>query len=224
MKYGKISESNNINFAIYQCFEYLSENDQRKFVKKFNEQPHESNEIMHTFRELVLGAFLNSQNLDARYEYEVENKNPDWCIFNNSSVEGIIELLNLHIDATTEITIAKQQSSKGIAVYWRDENRNNIERLYFGIEEKIQKYHTLVNKHGLFYIISVFPTFELEIDIEEVRDCLYDDNSGLFNLYESISGLLYFEENAGIYSFIYENNPRSQRTISIPNGRLSLRP
>ena len=56
MKYGQIAGSKRVNYAIYRCFEHLCDKDQQRFVRKFREQPHDSDQIMHTFRELILGA------------------------------------------------------------------------------------------------------------------------------------------------------------------------
>jgi hypothetical protein len=68
MKYGQIAESKKINYAIYRCFEHLCDEDQQRFVKKFREQPHDSDQIMHTFRELILGAYLSSRGFRVRHE------------------------------------------------------------------------------------------------------------------------------------------------------------
>lgn len=54
-RYGQIAESTRINEAIYDCFDFLNDKEQKKFVKKFREQPHSEIQIMHTFRELLLG-------------------------------------------------------------------------------------------------------------------------------------------------------------------------
>jgi hypothetical protein len=39
MKYGQIAGNNSINAMIYRCFEYICEEDERRFVKQFQEQP-----------------------------------------------------------------------------------------------------------------------------------------------------------------------------------------
>ncbi len=212
--YGQIAESNRIGYAIYQCFEHLCCEDQQRFVKKFREQPHDSDQIMHTFRELILGAYLSSRGFRVRHEYSVESKTPDWCILDNRSVvAGIAELVNFHIDAVTEGEIAKQIEAKGIAVYRRDENKNNVERLYYCIWDKMQKYQALIEKSRVPYIIGIFLDFKVVVDNEEVRACLYDKAAGLFQMYRHVSGVLYFEENAGRYLFRYEQNPNALRDL-----------
>jgi len=225
MKYGQIAESKKINYAIYRYFEHLCEEDQQRFVKKFREQPHDSDQIMHTFRELILGAYLSSRGFRVRHEYSVESKTPDWCILDNrSAVVGIIELVNFHIDAVTESEIIKQIEAKGIAAYWRDGNKNNVERLYYCIWDKMQKYQALIEKLRVPYIMGIFLDFKVVVDLEELRACLYANDTGLLQMYRHVSGVLYFEENAGQYLFRYEQNPNALRKVELPSGVLSLVP
>jgi hypothetical protein len=220
-KYGQIAKNKRVNFAIYKCFENLCEEDQHKFVKKFREQPHESEQIMHTFRELILGAYLSSRGLRVRHEYLVENKSPDWCILDNREVVvGVTELVNFHIDAITQRDIAEQIQGKNIAVYWRDGNKNNIERLYNCMLDKIVKYKELIESLGAVYIISVFVDFTLDVDDEEIRSCLCPIDSGLFQKYSHVSGVLHFKENGGRYFFGYEQNPKATKNFF--NGVFSL--
>ena len=221
MKYGQIAESKKLNYAIYYYFEHLCDKDQQRFVKKFREQPHDSDQIMHTFRELILGAYLSSRGFEVRHEYSVESKTPDWCIFDNKSeVIGVVELVNFHIDAVTGSEIAKQIKAKGIAVFWRDQN--NDARLYYCIRDKVQKYQALIEKLSVPYIIAIYPDFKAATDFEEVLPCLHNYNFGLFQMYRHVSGVLYFEENAGQYLFRYEQSPNALRKVELPGGVLSL--
>jgi hypothetical protein len=224
MKYGQIAGSKKVNYAIYYCFErFLCDKDQQRFVKKFREQPHDSDQRLHTFRELILGAYLSSKGFRVRHEYSVESKTPDWCILDNrAAVVGIVELVNFHIDAVTESAIAKQIRVKSIAVYWRDGNKNNVERLYYCIWDKVQKYRALIEKLSVPYIIAIYPDFNAATDFEEVLPCLHHDEFGLFQMYRHVSGVLYFEENAGQYLFRYEQNPNALRKVELPGGVLSL--
>lgn len=223
MKYGQIVERETSNYRIYRCFDYLCEKDQQRFVKKFREQPYESDQRKHTCRELILGAYLSSRGFEVRHEYSVGSKTPDWCIFDNKSeVICIVELVNFHIDAITENEIAKQRQAKGTAFYWRDRNKNNVERLYYCIRDKMQKYQALIEKLRVPYIIAVSPDYKVVMDIEELRDCLCPNDTGLFQMYRQVSGVLYFEENAGQYSFRYEQNPNALRKVELPSGVLSL--
>ena len=225
MEYGQIAESKKINYAIYRCFDHLCEKDQQSFVKKFHEQPHDSDQIMHTFRELVVGAYLSSRDFQARHEYPVESKTPDWCILDDRlAVIAIVELVNFHIDRATESEIERQRQAKSIAFYFRDGNKSNVERLYNCLWDKMRKYQALVGKLRVPYIIAIFPAFEAVVDFGEIRACLYDNGAGLFHICRDVSGVLYFYENGGQYYFKYEQNPNALRVFDIPGGVLSLSP
>jgi len=223
MKYGQIAGNREINYAIYRCFEHLCDEDQQRFVKKFQKQPHDSDQIMHTFRELILGAYLSSRGFQVRYEYSVYSEAPDWCILNKKrAVVAIVELTNFRIDVVTENEIINQMQTKGIAVYWRDANKNNVDRLYHCIWDKMQKYKPLTQKLGAPYVIGIFPDFLAGLKFEEVRACLYSHDTGLFQMYRHVSGLLYFEEHSGQYWFRYEQNPNALRKFDLPSGVLWL--
>jgi hypothetical protein len=214
MKYGQIVERQTSNYRIYRCFDYLCEKDQQRFVKKFREQPYESDQRKHTCRELILGAYLSSRGFRVRHEYSVESKTPDWCMLDNrSAVVGIVELVNFHIDAATENEIAKERQAKPFVVYWRDGNKNNVERLYYRIRDKMQKYKAVIEKLSVPYVIAIYPDYKVVVDIEELRACLYPNDTGLFQMYRHVSGVLYFEENAGQYLFRYEQNPNALRDL-----------
>ena len=129
-----------INELIYRCFEYIGEEDKQKFVKEFREQPHDSDQIMHTLRELVLGAYLGSSGFKVRHDCAVDTQTPDWCILDEKSVmTGIVELTNFHIDKATEDEIEAQLKARGVAWVWRDENKDNVDRLYHCIWHKAQE-------------------------------------------------------------------------------------
>lgn len=211
MKYGQIAGNSQINTFIYRCFRHICEEDEAKFVKKFREQILDSDEIMHTFRELVLGAYLCSRGFRARYEHPINRRTPDWSILNDdSSLNVIVELTNFHIDRATETEIEEQLRAKGLACVWRDANRDNVDRLYRSIWHKAQVYRDLVHELKVPYIVAVFGEFRAAVDEEEVRICLFDKEFGLFAMYPEVSGVLYFEEKFGCYLFKYAHNPIAQ--------------
>jgi len=219
MKYGQIAGNRRLNTLIYRCFEYICEEDERKFIKKFREHPPTSDQLMHTVRELILGSYLCSRDFKAIYDYAIDTQTPDWCILDESfSVKGIVELVNFHIDKVTDNKIEKQRQVKGIAWYWRDGNKDNVDRLYECIQYKAQVYRNLTEELRLPYVIAVFGDFQAAVDFEEVQTCLFDEGAGLFKLYPGVSGLLYFEENSGRYSFRYAHNPNRLRVLDLPDG------
>jgi hypothetical protein len=225
MKYGQIAGNKSINAMIYQCFEYIYEEDKQKFLKKFKEQHRDSDQIMHTFRELVLGAYLSSKGFRVRYDYVIDKQTPDWSIFGakGESIIGLVELTSLHIDKAAENEIEKQIRASGVAGYWRDKNKDNVERLYHVIRYKIQAYRSLIENLRVPYVVGVFGEFKVALSFEEVCLCLFDEKKGLFGIYPKLSGVLYFEESSGRYSFNYISNPNALQTIELPVGIFPLR-
>lgn len=220
MKYGQIAGSKNINQAIYRYFEFVSEKDQRKFVKKFREQCHDEKQVMHTFRELVLGAFLSSNGLNVEYERKVEARSPEWCIlYETSTLVGIVELVNFHIDKITEVEIeAEEKSRKGFISYYPEKNDPNYERLYSHIQEKAIKYKGLIESVKVPYVVALYGDFMAAIDPENVQSLLFNGESALFSQYPWMCGVLYFEAIWGsTYKFTFLANPLSIQTINLPS-------
>ena len=91
-------------------------------------------------------------------------------------------------------------------------------RLYERIRDKAAKYKRLVEKTNVPYVVAVFSEFTANVDFEEVRECVCDDKKGLFGLYRTLSGILFFEERTGHYTFTYLFNPSPVIGISLPSG------
>jgi hypothetical protein len=219
MLYGQIAESSTINDFIYRCFQDFSNEHQAKFVKKFKEQPHDRNQVMHTLSELICGAYLSSQGYRISYDYIINGRTPDWCILNDAdSPVVVIELVNFHIDEVTENDLERQKLTKGYAVYRRDENANTKDRLYESLKRKATSYRELVNTLDLPYVIAVRPDYRAFIDLEEVRDCLISRDHGLFESYPHLSGVIYLMENGGRYSFHYIASSSCLRATTLPEG------
>lgn len=220
MKYGQIAGSTRFNSMIYYCFDHICEDDERKFVKKFREHPPDSDQIMHTFRELVLGSYLSSRGFKVRHEFAIDDQTPDWSILDaqEETITGLVELTSFHVDKATQDEIAEQIRARGLALCWRDQNKDNVERLYQSIWRKAPAYKTLIEQMQVPYVVAVFGEFEAAMDFEEVCLCLFDEETGLFAMYPELSGVLYFEESFGRYSFKYVSNPNASQTIELPSG------
>lgn len=191
---------------ICRYFEYICEEDQRKFVKKFRDQSNNSDQIMHTYRELILGAYLSANGLNVRHDYFLHGQTPDWCIFDNTpAVIGFVELTNFHIDKTTEVEIKRQIEAHRIAIYHSD----NFKRLYHCTCHKMQVYQALAQKLRIPYVVAIFGSFEAVVDFEEVELCIFHKDIGLFKVYPEVSGVLYFQESLGQYIFKYSCNPNA---------------
>jgi hypothetical protein len=214
-RFGQIAGNQSVNQTIYHCFEYISKNDAIRFVTKFNKQKDNNTQVMHTFRELILGAYLNANGFNAKYELEIDKKTPDWCILNSNSIPvGIAECVNLEANIETSIDIAKQLSTKSHASYMQDAHKDNTARLLDRIQEKAQTYHDLVIKNKIFYIIATFVAFELKIDFRnEVYPYLFGENGNLFQQNPEVSAVLCFAENGPWYMFDNALNPQAVKPL-----------
>ena len=212
MKYGQISVNPTINLTIYRCFDHISEEDAEKFLKKFKDQPHDQVQIMHTFRELIAGAYLAAAGLNVKYDYPIRTKTPDWSIFNQDSLQAAVEVTNFHTDNITQDSINKAMQARG---KWADWLAPNNERLYQSIWDKASIYKTLVESEKIAYVIAVFGEFEAAVEWKELNDCLFGEGYGLFQQYAAVSGVLFFTEGLGGYVFTYLPNPNSLRSIHL---------
>jgi hypothetical protein len=223
MKYGFIAESLRINEAIYDCFSFLNEKEQKKFVKKFKEQPHSEIQIMHTFHELLLGTYLSKNGFVVENDHKLSNKTPDWSILDSSyDVVAIVEIVNHHIDnKTNDYILAQLKAGKKALGYFPNGNDPDHNHLYSHIQDKACKYKDLVAKINVPYVVAVFIDFIAVIDVQETKDCLMSGDEPLFKLYPDLSGVLHFEEtNRGSYCFSFIENPYALRRIDIPSGYL----
>jgi hypothetical protein len=134
------------------------------------------------------------------------------------TIIGMVELTNFHIDRITETEIKRKIEANQLACFWRDGNKDNIERLYHCIRKKADTYHALIEKLKASYVISVFGEFQAAIDFEEVQYCLFDKEIGLFEPYPEVSGILYFHEKSGRYFFNYVPNPHALHILNLPDG------
>ncbi len=218
-EYGKISDNLSINQCIYHCFKYICKEDQKKFLKKFRKNAHDSDEIMHIFRELILGAYLGYSNHKIKYEFNINGQTPDWSVAtNNSKSDCIIELVNFHIDKKTEKQIQAHWEKSQVFFFFRDQNKDNLDRLHQSILHKIQKYRKLASELKIPYIISLYIDFKITVDIDEVKKCIFEKGINLFKKYPEVSGLLYFRESKGKYIFKYLQNQHALNKVEIADG------
>ena len=82
MNFGQISGNTKLNDRIYDCFEIISERTESSVVKKFVSEG--ESQIPHTFRELLVGAFLERSGFSTVYGQKIEAKTPDWCIVDDA--------------------------------------------------------------------------------------------------------------------------------------------
>jgi len=90
--------------------------------------------------------------------------------------------------------------------------------LYDRLLGKNQSYKTLVEENNTPYVIALFGEFTAAVNLDELKSCLFDQKVGLFTLYRTLSGVLFFEENAGSYIFTYLRNANAIREINLRGG------
>jgi hypothetical protein len=216
---GQIAGNRSIDAAIKRCFAYLSAQEVQAFTRKFREQLQDERQVMHTFRELLLGAYLGSRGLRICHEPNVRGRTPDWGILGSEGeVQGLVELVNFHAPAAMEQEIEERRRAGRI---WVGRVPSHSQRLASTIEGKATTYRRLVEEEGFSYVVTVFGDFVAGDDLDDVRGCVADSGIGLFGMHPILSGVLYFEEAAGTYSFSFIANPHAARTVSIPNGQFA---
>ena len=228
-EYGQLAVNKNVNESIYRWFEIISSEDKRKFVTKFREQAGNDPLFTHTYRELVLGAYLGTSGFRIGYERGIDKKTPDWCILDNeANPTGVVELTNFHSDMTTEDEMETAFKARGIWMDWTESHRDdNAKRLYHVIWQKAGSYKEVVKRHDLGLVIGVFGIFSTNLDRQLLEECLLGDE-GLFSSYPELSGALLFSERGNLivndkfldYKFEFLGNPKPSRELKIPDGCL----
>jgi len=197
----------------------LPEIEQRKFVKKFRDQPHHQSQIMHTLPELVCGAYLSNLGFQVVHEFRLNGKTPDWCFVDDKTIpQAFIDTATIHIDKETDDDIERQLRAKGVATYWMNGKNNNVDRLYTAIQKKAVEYRELSDSLLLPFIIAMRSDFRIQFDLEEILSCLLSDEYGIFMLYPHVSGLLLFEDHGAQYAFRYFENSKSVRKFNLRDG------
>ncbi len=173
----------------------------------------------------MLGAYLKHCGLKARHSLKIGPKKltPDWSVVGDKmTVKAIVELYSFHIDAINQNKIDQQLQTRLVATYHPDENISRDDRLYARLCEKADKYQSLAKEFELPYVIAVFCTFEVAMDLNETKVCIFNEQRPFFEKYPEVSGMLHIEESGGTYIFNSIGNLKAQRPLELPNGRLYL--
>ena len=200
---------------IYRCFEHIDDADASAFVRLFRAQVDDGQQVLHTFRELVLGGFLASRGLRMRHNLHVDNQTPDWCRLSaTAEPDAIVEVVNFHPPRMIERDI-DTVARTGV---WVGRMPPHVPRLRSCLEDKATAYRSLAQRRGIPYVIGVFSEFTADVEPEELDECLVHPEHGLFDAYPVVSGVIFFEERSGVYRFKYTANPRASRPVVLPEG------
>lgn len=215
--HDRIAGNSSINSGILSCFRFITPDDEQKFRRKFREHYRDRAQVLHTYRELVVGGYLGSHGFSVKYEPVVEGQTPDWAILdeNLNTYRGIVEVINFHADRSTETFIDKEIESRGAATTFLPDNDN---RLYDRLQQKTACYKPLIEKQRIPYIIALFGEFYADVELEEVTRCTSECEDALFNRYPMLTGVLFFVEKSGVYSFSYLANGNASYRLHVSNG------
>lgn len=217
MKYGKIADSESMNAAIYRCFEHLSEADAKAYVTKFAQRSPDQDHVKHTFRELILGAFLASNGLIVESDRLLDGKTLDWSILENGDPKCILELVSFQTDKATKDAIQAQLVSGRFAFVSQPDH---TERLFETLQNECTTNRDFVNNHDLPYVSGLFLDFDASVNPEQLDACLFDKQKGLFAAHPYVSGVLVFIEIILTYRFMYFANPNAMRPYTLPGGEI----
>jgi hypothetical protein len=148
-------------------------------------------------------------------EYEIEGRYPDWCIFNEGKLKCVIELTNFHADRASENEI-KERLARGKP--WCGRQSDRTERLYQALWRKCSIYKHIMQKLECAYVLALYADFFAPVGHQDIRECVLNDETGLFQKYPRVSGLVYFADGAG-YRFFYLKSPHAVSSIDLPTGR-----
>jgi hypothetical protein len=228
----RIAENRSVDACIKECFQHLHDSDVKRFIKDFRSQPHEKDQVHHTFRELLFGSYLARDGWRVRAYQKIDGKTPDWAVFGDQGeLTGIIDVVNLHPDKATDDLI-NTQLRKGEPVQLAGDDAADSKRVYDKVKEKCIIYRDIVASRHIPYIIGLFPQFQITIDRSQVIDNLYVPPFGLFLTeelggYPNVSGLAFLSEPRPVverdalwmgYYFEYFPNPHARHPCEFPPG------
>jgi len=233
MSYGQISANESINVTIYDCFQHLERPDVERFAREFQSQPHDGSQVLHTFRELVLGSYLARRGFRVRAYHKYDGQVPDWSIFGEKDeLLAIIDVVNFHADIETEHYVRSALSAGTFARVGIDTAECSL-RFFQSVKNKCAKYRGLTESLNIPYVIGFFPQYEVVVDRSQILENLHSPDFGLFRKiedggYPNVSGLVNYPDDnkpdsatsvAHVYAFEYYPNPHALRPFAFPEGQ-----
>lgn len=175
---------------------------------------------MDVLRELVIGWYLANLDFAVRYEPNIDSVRPDWAIFRRwDDLAGIVEVKSFYVDKHTETQLDGAFECTPFTAFW---GNANTQRLWQSLRDKASKstYHDIAMRHHVPYLVALHSDFRAAVSMDDLEVCLFDTDTGIFKIYPSVSGIIYFEDSGSGYRFSHIANPFSSHTIAWP--RLSL--
>ncbi len=206
-----------INRRIHELLPLLAKVDQQKFLKKFKTEA--PGQAAHSFRELILGAFLLNNGFNARHEVLIHGKTPDWVLYTDSgAVAAVVDQVTLHQMRSLD---DEMNSALRTGQPWAGWLPDNVDRIYQKVQEKAQRYESLARSASIPFVVAMFGDIKASIEVDELEDALRTvHGGGVFTLLNFLSGLIYFDEQHGTYKFRYFENQHSVCPLAVSGGEV----
>ena len=198
----------------------LHPDDAPSFVNKFTSQPLIAR--FHTYRELLVGAYLREQRIDVRYERAIDGQTPDWYLAaHDGAHDEILDVFTLHQRREKDIEI-----SSSIADYCRWVGWITVppDHIYRKLTDKAGQYNNLVKRCSIRMVLAPFVEFTASIEPEEMHHVLFERHGGWFATAPTVSGVLYSRMHNCEFEAIYFANPHAMARsvlstrLTAPNG------
>jgi hypothetical protein len=226
---GGSDEEVTVQACLARGYTYLSEQDQAKFRKEFNDRDGDNDQCMDTFRELLAGVFMARQGFTPRYTPKIGRQTPDWHFVREGVGEFVAEFMNFQSPDKINAEQKRALEGDGSRV-WCDWMPSNVQRLWSAMQKKAAKYKELAAQEAKPYVVMVFGKLGACLLPEEVEQCILGEDglfkecphlSGVYNMVERSSSL---NDPAAGYQFHFYPNPDATRPAPwLSSGLLTYR-
>lgn len=173
---------------------------------------------MHTFHELLIGAYLARCGWTVEYERLIDGKTPDWTLIEDGDARGIIDVVTYHLARSLEDYLKEMSAKRGTAAYWPE----NEQKMFGALDGKASNYDALATRRGIPFVVSIFTKFEVGASPDEIMQVLAGEGR-IFEQRPALSGVLFAREETGKFGFTYFPNPTAALPIALPPERWSPR-
>lgn len=191
----------------------LHPHDIAPFVEKLTKLPLRPR--FHAYRELLIGVHLRNLGFDVRYELEVDDQTPDWCVTNESGrPTEIVDVLTLHQRNGKEAEIGRALRNEGLWSGWITVPPDHI---YRKLNDKAGQYSRLSERFDAPYVLAVYGEFTASIAPSEIEHVLFARHGGWFSDNAGIAGLIYCRATSRPFEFEFTHyaNPHAAHPSSL---------
>ncbi len=223
-----VRKSDGLPRNIQNGLKYLGDRTQQAFLRKFQEQSKNRQQLQHTLIELIPGVFGARRGFAPLYEPAMDGQTPDWLFRDQEGKPQFFsDVLNFHMNEAIEKEMKEALRTQPC---WGRELPRSEDRLYPSLRAKAAKYKHLAEKVNLPFVIFLYGWFEAFLHPWEIEFCIKDPKDGLFKDYPHLSGVYHFDDatplgcgwvNPGYY-FRFYSNPHASRPMTLIDGLVPL--